>query len=188
MSKDFSELILALNTSSDKAAEKVIAKLVKIGKPVVGTLIEAAADMSQPRIRKWSLQALGAIGDKSAGPVLIKAFKDSRMTVKLHAVRGLGCMKYKPATKALRALLKDPSGGIRINVIDALVEIKDRSSNSAIIRSLSDEQWYVRQHAAMACEKLNIVSAVPKLKKLMKIEKRKAVLNAAAIALKSLAK
>lgn len=129
MPQKIQELIYLLNTSSDRAAEKVISKLAIIGKPAVKELIAAASDPNRPRVRKWT------------------------------------------------------SGGIRVNAIDALVKLKDRSSNAAIVRCLSDEQWYVRQHAAQACGHLKIKTAKTKLKTLLKTEKRKAVLTAAQEAL-----
>jgi hypothetical protein len=54
-------LIEDLDTQSDKAAEKVIRKLIQFGKPAVPMLIHAVKNKKLPRIRKWSLQALGAI-------------------------------------------------------------------------------------------------------------------------------
>jgi HEAT repeat protein len=151
--------------------------------------MQAASDVSKPRIRKWSLQALGAIGNKAAAPLLIQALKDERMTVKLHAIRGLSRMKYKPAAARIRMLMSDPSGGIRVNAIDALIELEDRTvSGSVLNRSLADEKWYVRQHAAIACGKLGVKSSVSKLKLLIKNESKKAVLIAAQESLAMLSK
>ncbi|MEK7357123.1 MAG: HEAT repeat domain-containing protein [Bdellovibrionota bacterium] len=70
---DLEVLILRLNTSSDRTAAAVIAKLVELGKPAVPRLIEAATDETKPRIRKWSLQALGAIGDARAAGLLMNS-------------------------------------------------------------------------------------------------------------------
>ncbi len=90
-------------------------------------------------MRKWSLEALGASGDKRTAPLLIEALEDERTPVKLHAIRGLARMKYKPAASAIRRTLSDASGGTRVNAINALVVLKDKGSNSAIIKSLTDE-------------------------------------------------
>lgn len=187
MSKlDFSDHIKLLDTSSDKAAEKVIQTLVTIGKPAVPSLIKSAKDRKAPRIRKWSLQALGAIGDKRAAPLLIEALKDERMTVRLHAVKGLGRMKYKKGVKEIAGLLKDESGGVRVNVLYALMEIGDVSVSSQIQKTLSDPQWYVRQTAAVACGKFAIAKAKKTLSQLLKNETRKAVRVAAEEALAQL--
>lgn len=190
MSQKIDELISKLDTSSDKIAESVITQLVKIGSQAVPKLLNAATKESKPRIRKWSLQALGAIGDRKAGSLLIKALDDKRMTVKLHAIRGLSRMNYRRAAKDISRMIKDisrmikdTSGGIRVNAIDALVCLRAKSVGAILVQSLQDQQWYVRQHAAKACEELNIKQAVTKLKKLQKTETRKAVLDAVTHAL-----
>jgi HEAT repeat protein len=137
---------LPASVTIDRAAGRIIAKFDRAAVPL---LMIAATDLSRPRVRKWSLQALGVIADKKAAPLLVKALKDERMTVRLHALLGLAKMKHGPA--AIRRLLKDPSGGIRVNAIDALAKLKDKASGPALIIALTDEQWYVRQHAARAC-------------------------------------
>jgi len=186
MADSTESLISRLDTSSDKTAEKVIQKLVKIGRPAVSVLFKAANDLAKPRVRKWSLQALGAIGDKRAGPYLLIALKDERMTVKLHAVHGLARMNYKPAETAIIRLLNDPSGGIRVNSVDALIHLKSKKADKALIRLLNDEQWYVRQHACRACGILEISAALPSLKNLAKHETRKAVLKEIEVAISKL--
>lgn len=176
---EITALIKKLDTSSDKAAEKVIQNLSAIGKDAVPLLIKAAKDLDEPRIRKWSLQALGAIGDKRAAPLLVQALKDERMTVRLHAVKGLSRMKYKKGVKEIALLLKDESGGVRVNALYALMEIGDSSVSSHILKSLSDPQWYVRQAACSACGQFGLVKSKKVLKRLAKYDDRKAVRTAA---------
>jgi HEAT repeat protein len=180
------KLILKLDTSSDKKAEIVIRSLVKKGTLAVPFLIQSAKDMESPRIRKWSLQALGAIGDVRAAGLLIKALTDERMTVKLHALKGLGRMKYKKAIRPIAKLLTDESGGIRVNSLYALIQIGDPSVSRSIIKSLSDKQWYVRQTASEACGIFRYKKAKAKLLKLSKVDSKKAVREAAKNALISL--
>lgn len=127
MESKIKTLIQKLDVRGDHAAEKVIAQLKIIGKTAVPLLLAAANDESERRIQKWSLQALGAIGDKRAADVLIASLKDEHMSVRLHAVRGLGKMKLKKAATPLARLLKDKSGGIRVNALYALMAIGDKS-------------------------------------------------------------
>ena len=176
-------LISKLDTASDKDAEKVIQKLALIGEPAVPQLLLAASDQSRPRIRKWSLQALGEIAVESGVPPIISALSDSRMTVKLHAILAIKRMAYKPAEKKLVKLLKDKSGGIRVNAIDALIAIEANQSGSDLIKCLSDESWYVRQHAARACGKLKIKRSKKHLEILVNKDNKKAVREAAVEAL-----
>ncbi len=186
MNSKIQNLIKKLDTSKDLEAEKVIQKLVLYGEDAILQLIDAAENESKPRVRKWSLQALGAIGNKKGAKPLLSALQDERMTIKLHAIKGLGRMKYKASEKVLVKFLKDESGGIRVNSIDALIAISAKNSNKELIRCLSDESWYVRQHAAKACGILKIKESIKKLKLLETKETRKAVRTAANLALKQL--
>lgn len=188
MNSKIQNLINKLDTSKDLEAEKVIQKLVLYGEDAILQLIDAAENESKPRVRKWSLQALGAIGNPKGAKPLLSALLDQRMTVRLHAIRGLARMKYKASEKNLVKLLKDDSGGIRVNTIDALIAISAKKSNKELIRCLSDESWYVRQHAARACGILKIKEAIKKLKLLETRETRKAVKQAVNISLKQLEK
>jgi HEAT repeat protein len=179
-------LIQLLDTQSDRSAEKVIRQLVQVGKPAVPLLIESAKNKALPRIRKWSLQALGAIADDRATPVLTTALRDERMTVRLHALKGLGRIKSKKSIKKVAALLKDDSGGIRVNAIYALIEIGDPSAMTYIRKALSDSQWYVRQNACLACGHFKDSKAESKIRKLLTQDERLAVRIAARDALKKL--
>ncbi len=182
------ELIKKLNTSSDKTAERVISALIKSGPAVVPLLLAAAKDLTSPRIRKWSLQALGGIGDKRAAPVLVAALKDERMTVRLHALKGLRRMKYKNGLRAIVAMLKDESGGVRVNALYCLMEFEDKAVIPQIQKCLLDEQWYIRQTACIACGQLGAVKAKKKLAELATDDERKAVREAATQAITALPK
>lgn len=179
-------LLSRLDTSSDHSAEKVIARLVKVGKAAVSALLKAARDESRPRVRKWSLQALGSMGDKRAVPLLVGALRDERMTVRLHALKGLARLRARKAARPVARLLKDESGGIRVNALYTLVALGDASVGAAVVRCLADPQWYVRQAAAEACGELGLVVARAKLRALVAKDKRKAVKSAAKAALAKL--
>jgi HEAT repeat protein len=185
--KVISALIAKLDTPSDKAAEKVIRRLIPFRAAAVPSLLLATSGHN-PRIRKWSLQALGAIGNPRAAPALIKALKDPQMTVRLHALRGLGRMKFKPASTHIVKLLRDESGGIRVNAIQALLTIGKLPRGAAVVKSLADEQWYVRQKACLACEKFQLISAKKKIAQLAAKDPKKAVRTAAELALVSFKK
>jgi len=179
-------LIDKLDTPSDKSAERIILQLVEIGKESVPPLIRAAKNKAFPRIRKWSLQALGALGDKRAGPLLIDALHDSRMTVRLHALKGLSKMKDKKGLKKIVELLKDESGGVRVNALYTLTAIGDRSVVPQVLTSLSDAKWYVRQNACVAIGRLGGSGAKKKLVALAKNDQRAAVRKAAKEAIERL--
>lgn len=186
MSEVVRKLIAQLDVQGDHAAEKVIAKIVKHGKRAAAPLVQAATDRKKPRIRKWALLALGKLGDPRGAPLLLKALKDERMTVRLNALKGLGRMKYKKGVKKIAALLKDESGGIRVNALYTLLSIGDRSAAAAVVKGLSDSQWYVRQTACEACGAWKLKAAMARLKKLSTADERKAVRKAAKEALAKL--
>lgn len=100
---------------------------------------------------KWSLLALGSIGDKRAIPILMKALDHERMTVKLQAMSGLARMKHKAAAKCIASLLTDESGGVRGRALRTLIALNNKSVVSQIIPALEDPMWYIRQrHAPLA--------------------------------------
>jgi HEAT repeat protein len=178
------KLLSELDTSSDNKAHATIAKLVKVGRLAVPPLIEAAGNLRQPRVRKWAIEALGALADQRGAKILVGALSDERMSVRLHALRGLASMKYKRSAKKVAELLADPSGGIRVNALDTLIAL--RSKSPEILKCLDDAKWYVRQNAARACGELSLTGARTKLKELSLMDKRKAVRTAAAAALANL--
>lgn len=184
MSKvNINQLIAKLDTSSDRSAEKSIQKLVEIGRPAIPLLMNAVQSGENPKIRKWSLQAIGAIGDRRGAPLLIEALSDPKMTIRLHAIKGLARMKYKKAAKEIAKLLKDNSGGVRVNALYALAVLKDYSVESSICRALGDEKWYVRQAAATACGELSILKSKRLLQGLVKDDTKMAVRVSASEAL-----
>lgn len=141
-------LIEGFETRSDRAAEAVIAKLAKVGPEVTLALLKAARNPRRPFVRKWSLQALGVVGDSRARGVLIAALRDERMTVRLHAIRGLGRMGGSKAVAPLISCLADDSGGIRMNALQSLGALKAKLPPRVLLKVLEDPKWYVRQ---MAC-------------------------------------
>ena len=179
-------LIAQLDTQSDIQAEKIILKIAKIGKSTIPYLIEASKNEEYPRIMKWSLLALGTIGDKRGLPVLVEALNHERMTVKLQAMNGLARIKHKLSAKKIALLLKDKSGGVRGRALKTLIILNNKSVMSSILPMLNDPMWYIRQEACRACEHFQIQSAVPNLVKLVKSDEKKAVRTAAQNALNNI--
>lgn len=184
MSTEIAAWIERLDTPSDRRAEAAIRALAEThGRAAVPALLKAARDPSRPRVRKWSLQALGAIGDRRAVPLLVAALEDERMSLRLHALRGLARLKPKSAVKAVARRLADESGGVRVNALQCLQAIGDRGAAPAVVRALRDPQWYVRQRAAEICGEWRVARARAALTRLAAGDERKAVREAAARAL-----
>ena len=179
-------LIEELNTQSDIQADKTIQKLEKVGKTAIPYLIESAQNEESLRVMKWSLLALGAIGDKRGIPILVKALKHERMTVKLQALGGLARMNHKSSAKKITLLLHDESGGVRGRALATLIILNNKSISPSIPPMLNDPMWYIRQEACRACEHFKIQSSIPILLKLKKNDEKKAVRTAAQSALEKI--
>jgi HEAT repeat protein len=186
MKSNLKDLIQQLDTQGDLAAEKVIEKLVNFGATAVPELLIAAKNKETPRLRKWSLLALGSLKDKRAVPLLLAALDDERMTVQLQALGGLARMRYKKAAKKIAGLLKNKRGGVRGRALRTLIILNEASIAKQILPSLQDPMWYIRQEACIACGHFKIKSARLKLTNLAKNDERKAVREAAAEALAQL--
>lgn len=186
--KKIPSLIERLDVAGDIAAGKAILELARAGRSAVIPLLAAAADKERPRIRKWSLEALGAIGDKRALPVLTAALDDEMMNIRLHALRGLGHMRAAAAVGKIEKLVRDPSGGIRINAIHTLIKIGKKPKSSVIKNALADPQWYVQQAAAQAAGVFQLSALRPILKRISEENSRNAVRQAAKDALANLNK
>jgi HEAT repeat protein len=142
------QLIASLDTRSDRAAEAVLEKLRPHGRVATTALLKAARDPARPFIRKWSLQGLGAMGDRRAVDPLIDALADERMSVRLHAIRGLGRLGSDKAVAPLIRCFRDVSGGVRMNALQSLVAMGAKKIPTRALReALRDPKWYVRQLA-----------------------------------------
>jgi HEAT repeat protein len=183
---DVSYLISQLDTQGDIQAEKIIQKIARIGATSIPLLKEAAQNEEHPRIMKWSLLALGTIGDKKCSPILIKALSHERMSVKLQAMGGLARMNHKASAKKIALLLTDESGGVRGRALKTLIALNNKSIVNSILPTLNDPMWYVRQEACKACEHFKIQSSIPILVELKKSDEKKAVKSAAINALKAM--
>ncbi len=184
--KDILSLIAQLDTQGDIQAEIIIQKIKKIGKVTIPYLIDAAQDEKFPRVMKWSLLAIGAIGDEKGIPVLIKALNHERMTVKLQAISGLARMKHKLSAKKIELLLNDESGGVRGRAIKALIILNNISVVNSIPPLLNDSMWYIRQEACKACEHFKIESSIPILLELENSDEKMVVRAAARSALRKI--
>ncbi|MBC7712914.1 MAG: HEAT repeat domain-containing protein [Rhizobacter sp.] len=184
--KEILLLIEKLDVQGDIQAEKMIQKISKFGVKAVPFLIKAAQDEEYPRIMKWSLLALGTIGDKKGLPVLIKALGHERMTVKFHALGGLARFNNKASAKKVALLLNDESGGVRGRALKTLMTLNNKSVATSILPLFSDPMWYIRQDTCKASEQFKMASAIPLLITLEKSDEKKAVRTAASKALKVL--
>jgi HEAT repeat protein len=89
-------------------------KIVEIGPPAVGHLIEALQTEYDPIARWTSVEALGRIGDSRAlGPLIAALGRDSHADVRWHAADSLGTLGDPTAIDALKAALQDKDDWVR---------------------------------------------------------------------------
>lgn len=180
MKKDLEieNLISKLNTSKDTVARATIAKMQKLGDASLEPVFKAAKSETNPKIRKWCLEAVGILASKdnpSALKILSSALREEKMTVRLHALVGLRRMGSKKSIRAIAKLLKDESGSLRLNALLALKELGAKTEKKSIQSVLGNEAWYVRLEAAKICEAWGIKPSKAKLNSLLKAEDRKSI-------------
>lgn len=179
------KLIEDFNQPGDKGPQAAVASLVKLGPKALRRLIESLRSGRNTRIRRWSADALGGIGDPRAVDPLIAAFSDENMSVILHAIWALFALEAKGWGRHLLPLMRHPSGGVRSNAIGAVAALGYGRAAGALIEATRDEKWYIRMGAARALGELKVKRAAGILKKLCD-DDRKAVRVAAEQALGNL--
>jgi HEAT repeat protein len=137
--------------------------LVKIGKPAVSALMEAAL-VVEGRAKAEIIDGLGEIGEASAEavPLLIEYSNSNEGAVKASSVGALGKIGDSRAVEPLIALLGDPYW----NATEALGRIGDRRAVPHLIEALA----HPKDHggAAIALGMLGDASAVPSLIEVLK--------------------
>ena len=86
------------------------------------------------KLRSITAEALGAIGDASAGPALLEILsdKDQPTSVRDTAALSLGMVRYRPAMPHLVATLADPADSVRRTAAQALQLLADPSAIEAL--------------------------------------------------------
>ncbi|MBT3377682.1 MAG: hypothetical protein HN742_42135 [Lentisphaerae bacterium] len=123
-----------------------------------------------PLVRRHAAAALGRIGGRAAGAVLIEALADPDVGVRREAAKALGAVRCPEASGALVALLKDPDPTVRFNTAYALGEIRAGASAPALLDALKDSDYGVRDQAAWALRELRAPSLASLLTKALKGE------------------
>ncbi|MBE7466570.1 MAG: HEAT repeat domain-containing protein [Planctomycetes bacterium] len=184
---EINRLIDSLDAEGERKPLKAVQKVREAGPRVVAPLMKRFEAAKRPRLRRWIVNALGALGDRRALPLLKRAVRDPHMSVRLHAMEALERFNDPKLAATMLTLLNDESGGIRVRTIDALRRMNSYQSIPAL-RALasSDEKWYVRQASAVALGELGARQARPELEAL-RAYPRKAVQQAACAALTRLA-
>jgi HEAT repeat protein len=147
--------------------EQAASALVAIGTPAYEPLTKALAAPAWIA-RKNAAWALGALGHRSATPLLARTLKDAEPAVRGRGAWALGALDSSEAVPALVEALKDTDPGVREQVAWALGAIGDRRAVDGLIGALGDSAAGVRKQAAWALGALGDKRGVNALMKCLK--------------------
>jgi len=179
-------LFPALRWRDPMARNRAVALLVRMGPLAVPPLL-ARLEGAETAAERWAAaDALGRIGDSRAVARLLRALEDPAMTVRRASIVALLRLEAMNAVPRIaRRLEEDQSGGVRVIAAGVLGKFEDPRAVPALVRGLSDPQWYVRQASATALGQIGDRRAIAALEKATR-DPRKSVARAAAAALRAL--
>lgn len=147
--------------------EQAASALVAIGTPAYEPLTKALAGPAWIA-RKNAAWALGALGNRSAIPLLSRTLRDTEPAVRGRGAWALGALDSSEAVPALVEALKDSDAGVREQVAWALGAIGDHRAVDGLIGALTDSVAGVRKQAAWALGAISDKRAVTALMKCLK--------------------
>ena len=126
---------------------------------------EAVSELSnalgseEPIVRWTAADALGQIGDTSAGQALINALNDPSWTVRVEAVRSLSETEEAIAVPGLIQALEDANAVVRETAAATLGHFEDARAVPHLVALLHDHDNFVRQAAVSALGEIGDPSA-----------------------------
>src|SRR5581483_1692069 len=127
----------------------------------VEDLLEALEDVDDAT-REEAAQALAALADPSTLEALVRACADDFWSVRAHVCGGLARIGGPQAVEALIGLFNDPIMEVRNAAVAAMAQM-GRPGVDTLVKSLKDERWRIREHAAKACGDIGDVRALDAL-------------------------
>jgi HEAT repeat protein len=152
---------------STTPGEQAASALVAIGTAAYEPLTKVLAAPTWIA-RKNAAWALGALGNRSAIPLLARTLRDTEAPVRRRGAWALGALDSSEAVPALIEALKDSDAGVREQVAWALGAIGDRRAVDGLIGALGDAAAGVRKQAAWALGAISDSRAVAALTKSLK--------------------
>jgi HEAT repeat protein len=139
---DTANLLWGLETTEPTMQARICLELSRRGaKEAVGPLRKHLYSRDQ-KVCEAAAEALGQIGDQSAGEDLLRLFSDTKQpeTLRDTCAFSLARLAYEPATWELVKALADPSPTVRICVLDALAAIRNPDTRQHVQYALVIEQ------------------------------------------------
>jgi HEAT repeat protein len=118
-------------------------------------------------VRGEAARALGRLGDKSAGPLLLTLLQDQSWFVRSAALEAIASLGAASEAVALRELTTSPDAYVRARAVATLAAGNSAAADS-LIQALADSDDLVRRAAATALGELKAANAVDALLGLLK--------------------
>jgi HEAT repeat protein len=137
----------------------------------IGVLSALARDWRRDtRSAISAVKALGAIGDRQGGPVLIDLLRAPGLDplLQVEVVAALGPTHAAGALDALTDLLTHPAPAIRAAALDSLRQADSASLMYALSSLDADREWTVRASLATTLGSLDRESALPRLTSMLR--------------------
>lgn len=154
--RSLSELISALNSTSESTGLQAAYELPRFGEKAVPALVQCLHEESA-MTRRNACYALNAVGTAAVG-TLRHALTDPCEYVRDNAAEALGDLgnKAEAAVPALVETLTDESDSVRSHTIEALGTTSQSSSIAVpgLIKALSEENAGIRRNAVFALARL----------------------------------
>ncbi|MAZ60730.1 MAG: hypothetical protein CMG50_00955 [Candidatus Marinimicrobia bacterium] len=120
------------------------------------------------RVRTYLALAMGQTNNPKFGNSLIKGLEDEKLENRIAAIKSLGMIKFNSSISKLNNIsVSDSDIQERLAAVISMGEIRDKSSEDYLILLLDDEEPNIRWDAAVALIKMDNISGVNILKKLL---------------------
>jgi HEAT repeats/PBS lyase HEAT-like repeat len=166
-------LVPILRINSELVRETIVLVLSKTKSPEVkGWLRTEGLSGHQGMSRAYVARIIGNIGDKDAGPELMKYTSDGFWLTRAHVARTLGLLQYDPAVPTLKEMAKDRAQKVRISAFDSVGRFGEKAASAwrPVSDQLGASAWQVRSAAAECLGELGQMQSVEPLISRMEIE------------------
>lgn len=120
------------------------------------------------RVRTYLALAMGQTSNPRFGNSLIKGLEDEKLENRIAAIKSLGMIKFNLSIGKLNNIsISDRDVQERLAAVISMGEIRDKSSEDYLVSLLDDEEPNIRWDSAVALIKMNNVSGVNILEKLL---------------------
>jgi len=159
-------LIKSMTSDGEPLCRIALAGIVKLGKEVVPTLIEAYKDKKRGN-KKIILEALAELGDKKALSIIKQALSDKNDDIRKNAIIATGRMDHREKIPLLKKALKDSSPKVRKETISILATMYKDIDVSVFTDAIKDEDPEIRKAVCEILGKINSNEALENIKILL---------------------